>query len=505
MYRFIPSIIIFVSILIFIYVQFLKLKFAEAETVYIQTIQGDKKALDDVEITGNIFDPHFRVEFNIKSNNISKKFFKAPTSEQFNKLYEDRDYFNQNYNDIDYNIYTDIIPHENSNIISKKDIDMSENIYYSNNPNFKCYKYRVDKIQPILNISENSDGLPPLSSIDKHTFIIPDCYIYSDIGIEFYKDVNFYPKTDRIYSVLFYEDSENLSEYSNGMHDSIRYKATVNDNAYFTVVTDSNYRGNSGIYKLENISEVKLNDYITERERKDLEKLKNIENILNSDCRKLADIDLKDGNRCVYGISAIGNYLATIIYEFKSDNTVEYQLWIFDPSTERFLHKLPLTAFEKSNIKSSESSNISSKKLSYIYDYCDVKLYIQKDYLNLVFLYDDEHIRLITVKIQDDSISVVNIIDTDRIGIIVNLMYKNGKTYVQFNSVSDGNDLVLDIEKKWMEYSEAKIMYSPKSIIEVFDGSQNIYSGQIMTNIYQDIINVYTNYSYRTISTVDFK
>lgn len=485
-YRYIPILILFAAILIFILSQILKINFIHNIKLDIATIQGDREALNGIDIVGNIVDSKHRLEFDIKDGEISKRLFKIENLNEYEKFLEDKSYFyvdNMNILDKIYSL-THFTVHKDANI--KKE-SVSSNYY------------KIDRVQPIISIDKSEDN--SVSNI----FFIPNCYIYSD---------SFDFKIQEREHINSENNTKFISPYSsNSIYSTIDYKRYITEidgDIYFTVITDNKFRGNSGIYRVDNFYQSELDDYINAKEKGDLNKVKIIDKNIDSNFKKLADIDLEDGNRCVYSMVAMDNKLAVIVYEFKTDNMIEYQLWLFDPDSEKFLFKIPITESEQLNLKTEIIDN--SGRTTYIQNYCNIDVFVQDDYMNLAFESRSKDFSVFTFKFDSESISLINNIDSSSsyIGDIQNVFYKAGKTYIQFKDMSHEVPVLSEKAVKWMEFSRTNMVPSAlfsNSIVEIFDGSQKIYSGQIITDIEQDVIDMFNTNddNIRHISSLEFR
>lgn len=392
-------------------------------TVYLKTLQGDSTTLDDIIITGSLFDSLESIDFEIERGNITKKLViggnnYAMRRRENRTLYLDKsNYSAETY----YNSPDDAI----NSFMEEK-----ENIMYSENK-IQKYIYNTNKLQPLTTIRKEYSRYYTETKI-----LFPDCYLYS-------------PKSEfNIKKTITYDSEDNITDiYINYSNDvrlfDLRNLIAIGGDIYYILPTDKRYHGSSGIYKInDSYSNIEVTDYLTAKETNKDEKILNIKN----GYEKLIDIDLKDGNTCVYGMEVVGDKIAVLV-----SNNTDYQVWLFDPQKKEFISK-------QSVIESSEK-------------FYEINIFAQENFINFYFLDSTGKFNIVTLddknsivnKISDSSFSLVD--KTKDIptttGGIYNIYYKNGSTYINISEL--GENMIL-----------------------VFSGLDKKYTGQIVTDRFMD-------------------
>jgi hypothetical protein len=296
-------------------------------TLYIADIEGDRSVLDDVSISGVLQDRYHGTKFEIRNEEVKQKFINYESNEAFalemsqpilgNVLIED----GINYS---YSLEYAISPYANSETSIKKEVDEYGQKYEERTRTADMVDVYVDM---------RAQDYQSKKYVWDRVRFSPDAYIKSD--------AQDFKKTERVY----YNETGSIISKSNepvGALPERRARVSISNNAfvildgsvYFTLLSTSDFRGTSGIFKIEEFSRTWMTE---EGDRAQYGKIKTV-----------TTFSLDEHSMTVLGLKAINNKLVLILLE---DGILKMRL--YNPDSGKMIDELeviPLSEAELAGI-----------------------------------------------------------------------------------------------------------------------------------------------------------
>ncbi|TYQ17760.1 UNVERIFIED_CONTAM: hypothetical protein Cloal_0128 [Acetivibrio alkalicellulosi] len=407
------------------------------QAVSLKTVKGDESVIEDIEISGVIHDKSSGISFTLSNDQYHQKFKFYVDEEEFERRLTSS---NNYYGSYAFQIRRDIFRYSS--------YYMLYNRYYIRDARIDLSKEDINNYREIY-ITKSGDYKLGKNETTK------------TVGI----------KTDIIMSSEY--RSFNYGSYTT------RFIEELDGKLYLAIPTDSSHKGKSGIYKVFDSDD----------------KIKGTGEL---GYRKLADIDLEDGNITVEGMFALKDKLCVILFKKNhSDSQSKLILKSFDLKSEKFSGYFEMSmpnAFRQDGINGYSTDDKLSLVMDKVYTFkiSDVISLLSEVNLDMIKerIKESEISRgFKTFKTEENRLKYVNVNYIDYAvryqDVVLDVKYKNGRTYILY-----GFGQVEPNTSNWYLRGWC-VLLDPDIIVELIvynDEGELEFLGSIESNITDDRI-----------------